>query len=562
MILDFVQAKRVHGLRKPCEEYCSELIATPETRFAEDSSEPLLLFSEWLNSEWLKKENPALLPDWYWLCRLTTKNETNRDRGLIELLALALVMEDRTAEKTEALSSQNLKKMVTALAHIHSQFCVLLYAEVLFAKAADDAARQTVRSDLWKLFQINAATMGVLESEKPAKNSFNGVCGNCKKIFRKKLLGLRENETSYDRILLDTYAEALQQDAEKLKAKWKEPALSSNTAFPAAFLQDIPEDKDKNRYAAAAVIWQMLDNSLEKKQMLDNSPEKEQMLDNSLEKKQNLLRDYSLARYGLLPSQASVSKGMMNFGQTPLNPPKNAEETPAPFFRYAVYDASSPALFVVRQNPAWKDPKKTQDAKFMAKFMIQPDSGELFSLCAGLFFALYKNLPTSRGPALKKKPVLPDKAADSQAVWNAFEELRINFPAQAKKSQLEGASFTDFIYFLENYVDTADYRNKFIELLTNPANPESDHKLDFTKLTCLFSSDTASEESAIWKDFCTYWKLVSFSEPRFGRRKKGDYTDQWKMFKERGSTKGSKETTAGKKSRSSKKASKDKTAKC
>ena len=67
MILDFVQAKRVHGLRKPCEEYCSELIATPETRFAEDSSEPLLLFSEWL-----KKKNPALLPDWYWLCRLTS----------------------------------------------------------------------------------------------------------------------------------------------------------------------------------------------------------------------------------------------------------------------------------------------------------------------------------------------------------------------------------------------------------------------------------------------------------------------------------------------------------
>lgn len=544
MILDFVQAKRVHGLRKPCEEYCSELIATPETRFAEDSSEPLLLFSEWL-----KKKNPALLPDWYWLCRLTTKNETNRDRGLIELLALALVMEDRTAEKTEALSSQNLKKMVTALAHIHSQFCVLLYAEVLFAKAADDAARQTVRFDLWKLFQKNTATMGVLESEKPAKNSFNGVCGNCKKIFQKKLLGLRENETSYDRILLDTYAEVLRQDAEKLKAKWKEPALSSNTAFPAAFLQDIPEDKDKNRYAAAAVIWQMLDN---------------QMLDNSLEKNQNLLRDYSLARYGLLPSQASVSKGMTNFGQTPLNPPKNAEETPAPFFRYAVYDASSPALFVVRQNPAWKDPKKTQDAKFM----IQPDSGELFSLCAGLLFALYKNLPTSSGPALNKKPVLPDKAACSLAVWDAFEELRINFPAQAKKSQLEGASFIDFIYFLENYVDTADRRNKFIELLTNPANPKSDHKLepdhklDFTKLTCLFSSDTASEESAIWKDFCTYWKLVSFSEPRFGRRKKGDYTDQWKMFKKRGSAKGSKETTAGKKSRSSKKASKGKTAKC
>lgn len=544
MILDFVQAKRVHGLRKPCEKYCAKLIATPETRFAEDSSEPLLLFSEWL-----KKKNPALLPDWYWLCRLTTKNETNRDRGLIELLALALVMEDRTAEKTEALSSQNLKKMVTALAHIHSQFCVLLYAEVLFAKAADDAARQ----DLWKLFQKNTATLGVLESEKPAKNSFNGVCGNCKKIFQKKLLGLRENETSYDRILLDTYAEVLRQDAEKLKAKWKEPALSSNTAFPAAFLQDIPEDKDKNRYAAAAVIWQMLDN-----QMLDNSPEKKQMLDNSPEENQNLLRDYSLARYGLLPSQASVSKGMTNFGQTPLNPPKNAEETPAPFFRYAVYDASSPALFVVRQNPAWKDSKKTQDAKFM----IQPDSGELFSLCAGLFFALYKNLPTSRGPALNKEPVLPDKAVGSQAVWDAFEELRINFPAQAKKSQLEGASFTDFIYFLENYVDTADHRNKFIELLTNPANPEPDHKLDFTKLTCLFSSDTASEESAIWKDFCTYWKLVSFSEPRFGRRKKGDYTDQWKMFKERGSAKGSKGTTAGKKSRSSKKASKDKTAKC
>lgn len=547
MILDFVQAKRVHGLRKPCEEYCAELIATPETRFAEDSSEPLLLFSERL-----KKENPALLPDWYWLCRLTTKNETNRDRGLIELLALALVMEDRTAEKTEALSSQNLKKTVTTLAHIHSQFCVLLYAEVLFAKAADDAARQTVRFDLWKLFQKNTATMGVLESEKPAKNSFNSVCGNCKKIFQKKLLGLRENETSYDRILLDTYAEVLRQDAEDLKAKWKEPALPSNTAFPAAFLQDIPEDKDKNRYAAAAVIWQML----------DNSPEKKQMLDNSLEKKQNFLRDYSLARYGLLPSQASVSKGMMNFGQTPLNPPKNVEETTAPFFRYAVYDASSPALFVVRQNPAWKDPKKTQDAKFMAKFMIQPDSGELFSLCAGLLFALYKNLPTSRGPALNKKPVLPDKAAGSQAVWDAFEELRIKFPAQAKKSQLEGASFTDFIYFLENYVDTADHRNKFIELLTNPANPESDHKLDFTKLTCLFSSDTASEESAIWKDFCTYWKLVSFGEPRFGRRKKGNYTDQWKMFKERGSAKGSKETTAGKKSRSSKKASKDKTAKC
>ena len=538
MILDFVQAKRVHGLRKPCEEYCAEL-----TRFAEDSSEPLLLFSERL-----KKENPALLPDWYWLCRLTTKNETNRDRGLIELLALALVMEDRTAEKMEALSSQNPKKMVTALAHIHSQFCVLLYAEVLFAKAADDAARQTVRSDLWKLFQKNAATMGVLESEKPAKNSFNGVCGNCKKIFQKKLLGLRENETSYDRILLDTYAEVLRQDAEDLKAKWKEPAQSSNTAFPAAFLQDIPEDKDKNRYAAAAVIWQMLDNSLE-----DNSLE-----DNSLEKKQNFLRDYSLARYGLLPSQASVSKGMMNFGQTPLDPPKNVEETTVPFFRYAVYDASSPALFVVRQNPAWKDPKKTQDAKFM----IQPDSGELFSLCAGLFFALDKNLPTSRGPALNKEPVLPDKAAGRQAVWNAFEDLRINFPAQANKSQLEGASFTDFIYFLENYVDTADRRNKFIELLTNPANPEPDHKLDFTKLTRLFSSDTASEESAIWKDFCTYWELVSFSEPRFGRRKKGDYTDQWKMFKERGSAKGSKETTAGKKSRSSKKASKDKTAKC
>lgn len=532
MILDFVQAKRVHGLRKPCEEYC-ELIATP-TRFADNSSEPLLLFSERL-----KKENPALLPDWYWLCRLTTKNETNRDRGLIELLALALVMEDRAAEKTEALSSQNLKKMVTALAHIHSQFCVLLYAEVLFAKAADDAARQTVRFDLWKLFQIqkNAATMGVLESEKPAKNFFNSVCDNCKKIFRKKLLGLRENETSYDRILLDTYAEVLRQDAEKLKAKWKEPALSSNTAFPAAFLQDIPEDKDKNRYAAAAVIWQMLDNSLEK------NP--------------NFLRDYSLARYGLLPSQASVSKGMMNFGQTPLNPPENVEETPTPFFHYAVYDASSPALFVVQQNPAWKDPKKTH-----AKFMIQPDSGELFSLCAGLLFALYKNLPTSRGPALNKKPVLPDKAAGSQAVWDAFEELRINFPAQAKKSQLEGASFTDFIYFLENYVDTADRRNKFIELLTNPANPKSDHKLDFTKLTCLFSSDTASEESAIWKDFCTYWKLASFSEPRFGRRKKGDYTDQWKTFKERGSAKGSKETTASKKSRSSKKASKGKTAKC
>ena len=541
MILDFVQAKRVHGLRKPCEEYCAELIATPETRFAEDSSEPLLLFSEWL-----KKENPALLPDWYWLCRLTTKNETNRDRGLIELLALALVMEDRTAEKTEALSSQNPKKMVTALAHIHSQFCVLLYAEVLFAKAADDAARQTVRFDLWKLFQKNADTMGVLESEKPAKNSFNGVCGNCKKIFQKKLLGLRENETSYDRILLDTYAEVLRQDTyaevlrqdaeklkEKLKAKWKEPALSSNTAFPAAFFQDIPKDKDKNRYAAAAVIWQMLDN---------------QMLDNSQEKNQNFLRDYSLARYGLLPSQASVSKGMMNFGQTPLNPPENVEETPAPFFHYAVYDASSPALFVVRQNPVWKDQKKTQDAKFMAKFMIQPDSGELFSLCAGLLFALYKNLP--------------DKAACSQAVWDAFEELRINFPAQAKKSQLEGASVTAFIYFLENYVDTADHRNKFIELLTNPANPEPDHKLDFTKPICLFSSDTASEESAIWKDFCTYWKLVSFSEPRFGRRKKGDYTDQWKMFKERDSAKGSKETTAGKKSRSSKKASKDKTAKC
>ena len=550
MILDFVQAKRVHGLRKPCEEYC-KLIATPETRFAEDSSEPLLLFSEWL-----KKENPALLPDWYWLCRLTTKNETNRDRGLIELLALALVMEDQTAEKTEELSSQNLKKMVTALAHIHSQFCVLLYAEVLFAKAADDAARQTVRSDLWNLFQKNAATMGVLESEKPAKNSFNSVCDNCKKIFRKKLLGLRENETSYDRILLDTYAEVLQQDAEvlqqdaevlqqdaeklkeKLKAKWKEPALSSNTAFPAAFLQDIPEDKDKNRYAAAAVIWQMLDNSLEKNQ--------------------NFLRDYSLARYGLLPSQASVSKGMVNFGQTPLNPPKNVEETAAPFFHYAVYDESSPALFVVRQNPAWKDQKKTH----AAKFMIQPDSGELFSLCAGLFFALYKNLPTSKDPALNQKPGLPDKAAGSLAVWDAFEELRINFPAQAKKSQLEGASFTDFIYFLENYVATADYRNKFIELLTNPANPEPDHKLDLTKLICLFSSDTASEESAIWKDFCTYWKLVSFDEPRFGRRKKGDYTAQWKTFKERGSAKGSKETTAGKKSRSSKKASKGKTAKC
>lgn len=545
MILDFVQAKRVHGLRKPCEEYCAEL-----TRFAEDSSEPLLLFSEWL-----KKGKPALLPDWYWLCRLTTKNETNRDRGLIELLALALVMEDQTAEKTEELSSQNLKKMVTTLAHIHSQFCVLLYAEVLFAKAADDAARQTVRFDLWKLFQKNAATMGVLESEKPAKNSFNSVCDNCKKIFRKKLLGLRENETSYDRILLDTYAEVLRQDAEKLKAKWKEPALSSNTAFPAAFFQDIPKDKDKNRYAAAAVIWQMLDN-----QMLDNSLEKKP--DNSQEKNQNFLRDYSLARYGLLPSQASVSKGMMNFGQTPLNPPENVEETPAPFFHYAVYDASSPALFVVRQNPVWKDQKKTQDAKFMAKFMIQPDSGELFSLCAGLLFALYKNLPTSRDPALNNKPVLPDKAACSQAVWDAFEELRIKFPAQAKKSQLEGASFTDFIYFLENYVDTADHRNKFIELLTNPANPEPDHKLDFTKLTCLFSSDTASEESAIWNDFCTYWKLVSFGEPRFGRRKKGDYTDQWKMFKERDSAKGSKETTAGKKSRSSKKASKDKTAKC
>lgn len=546
MILDFVQAKRVHGLRKPCEEYCAELIATPETRFAEDSSEPLLLFSEWL-----KKENPALLPDWYWLCRLTTKNETNRDRGLIELLALALVMEDRTAEKTEAPSSQNLKKMVTTLAHIHSQFCVLLYAEVLFAKAADDAARQTVRFDLWKLFQKNAATMGVLESEKPAKNSFNSVCDNCKKIFRKKLLGLRENETSYDRILLDTYAEVLRQDAEKLKAKWKEPALSSNTAFPAAFFQDIPEDKDKNRYAAAAVIWQMLDN-----QMLDNSLEKKP--DNSQEKNQNFLRDYSLARYGLLPSQASVSKGMMNFGQTPLNPPKNVEETTAPFFHYAVYDESSPALFVVRQNPVWKDQKKTQ----AAKFMIQPDSGELFSLCAGLLFALYKNLPTSKDPALNQKPGLPDKAAGSLAVWDAFEELRINFPAQAKKSQLEGASFTDFIYFLENYVATADHRNKFIELLTNPANPEPDHKLDLTKLNCLFSSDTASEESAIWKDFCTYWKSVSFDEPRFGRRKKGDYTDQWKTFKERGSAKGSKETTAGKKSRSSKKASKGKTAKC
>lgn len=549
MILDFVQAKRVHGLRKPCEEYC-KLIATPETRFAEDSSEPLLLFSEWL-----KKENPALLPDWYWLCRLTTKNETNRDRGLIELLALALVMEDRTAEKTEALSSQNLKKMVTALAHIHSQFCVLLYAEVLFAKAADDAARQTVRSDLWKLFQKNTATMGVLESEKPAKNSFNSVCDNCKKIFRKKLLGLRENETSYDRILLDTYAEVLRLDAEKLKAKWKEPAQSSNTAFPAAFLQDIQEDKDKNRYAAAAVIWQMLDN-----QMLDNSLEKKP--DNSQEKNQNFLRDYSLARYGLLPSQASVSKGMVNFGQTPLNPPKNVEETTARFFHYAVYDESSPALFVVRQNPAWKDPKKTQGAKLGAKFMIQPDSGELFSLCAGLLFALYKNLPTSKDPALNQKPVLPDKAVGSLTVWDAFEELRINFPAQAKKSQLEGASFTDFIYFLENYVATADYRNKFIELLTNPANPEPDHKLDLTKLICLFSSDTASEESAIWKDFCTYWTLVSFDEPRFGRRKKGDYTDQWKTFKERGSAKGSKETTAGKKSRSSKKASKGKTAKC
>lgn len=549
MILDFVQAKRVHGLRKPCEEYCAKLIATPETRFAEDSSEPLLLFSEWL-----KKENPALLPDWYWLCRLTTKNETNRDRGLIELLALALVMEDRTAEKTEALSSQDLKKMVTALAHIHSQFCVLLYAEVLFAKAADDAARQTVRFDLWKLFQKNAATMGVLESEKPAKNSFNSVCDNCKKIFRKKLLGLRENETSYDRILLDTYAEVLRLDAldaKKLNAKWKEPALSSNTAFPAAFLQDIPEDKDKNRYAAAAVIWQMLDN-----QMLDNSLEENQ--DNSQEKNQNFLRDYSLARYGLLPSQASVSKGMVNFGQTPLNPPKNVKETTAPFFHYAVYDESSPALFVVRQNPAWKDQKKTR----AAKFMIQPDSGELFSLCAGLLFALYKNLPTSKEPALNPKPVLPDKAAGSLAVWDAFEELRINFPAQAKKSQLEGASFIDFIYFLENYVATADHRNKFIELLTNPANPKSDHKLDLTKLNCLFSSDPASEESAIWKDFCTYWKSVSFDEPRFGRRKKGDYTDQWKTFKERGSAKGSKETAAGKKSRSSKKASKGKTAKC
>ena len=312
----------------------------------------------------------------------------------------------------------------------------------------------------------------------------------------------------------------LRLDAEKLKAKWKEPALSSNTAFPAAFLQDIPEDKDKNRYAAAAVIWQMLDN-----QMLDNSLEKKP--DNSQKKNQNFLRDYSLARYGLPPSQASVSKGMVNFGQTPLNPPKNVEETTVPFFHYAVYVESSPALFVVRQNPVWKDSKKTQ----AAKFMIQPDSGELFSLCAGLLFALYKNLPTSKDPALNQKPVLPDKAAGSLAVWDAFEELRINFPAQAKKSQLEGASFIDFIYFLENYVATADRRNKFIELLTNPANPEPDHKLDLTKLICLFSSDPASEESAIWKDFCTYWKSVSFDEPRFGRRKKGDYTAQWKTFK-------------------------------
>lgn len=504
MILDVVQAKRVGGLIDPCQKYCEGLIQA-------DSSAKLSSFSAWLKDP---KQNtaPECPADWAWLCDLMTRKQTptHKNRGLIELLALALVMEAQTAADPVPLTDKQLKKLATQLAHVHSQFCVLQRAEELLKKPTG-GPRERVQEDLWRLFQKNAVTQGVLQSAKPVKNAFNKTCEDCQDIFRKKLLNLQENEVSYHRILLDTYAQVLQlgaEDAAKLEEQRAAAAREPET-IPAAFFQSIPGSKDKNRYAAAAVIWQMLSTSL-------------------VPEAGCFLRDYQLERYGVLPSLASVSGVMAQFGQMWPPAPK-ASETADPGaadvpFGYVRYDESSPALFVVRRDASWG-----KEQQLSAAFMARPDGGALFSLCAGLFFELYGELHTSTGPAL------PDEKTARQAVWAAFETLRTQFPQQAAKSQLTGASFEAFILFLTNYVKTAAYRDKLSGVLTGP-----DNSIDFAKLSQLLPDETTPEGSGVWQDFCSYWKDHANGDTGSGKQKKGEVAAQWKQAQEKGEAKGGK----------------------
>lgn len=490
MILDVVQAKRVGDLIDPCQKYCTALIQA-------DSAADLCPFSAQL-------KDPEPLADWAWLCDLMARKQTptHKNRGLIELLALALVMEAQTAADPVPLTDKQLKKLATKLAHIHSQFCVLQRAEELLKKPTG-GPRERVQEDLWRLFQKNAVTQGVLQSAKPVKNAFNKTCEDCQDIFRKKLSNLQENEVSYHRILLDTYAQVLQlgkEDAAKLKEQWATAAEEPET-IPAGFFQSIPGNKDKNRYAAAAVIWQML----------SSSPVPEAGC---------FLRDYQLERYGVLPSLASVSGVMAQFGQ--MWPP--APDAAAAPFGYVRYDESSPALFVVRRDATWG-----KEQQLSAAFMARPDGGALFSLCAGLFFELYDELHTSTGPAL------PDEKTARQAVWAAFETLRTQFPQQAEKSQLTGASFEAFILFLTNYVKTAAYRDKLSGVLTGP-----DNSIDFAKLSQLLPDETTPKGSGVWQDFCSYWKDHANGDTGSGKQKKGEVAAQWKQAQEKGKAKGGK----------------------
>lgn len=486
MILDVVQAKRVGDLIDPCQKYCEGLIQA-------DSSADLRPFSAQL-------KDPEPLADWAWLCDLMARKQTptHKNRGLIELLALALVMEAQTAADPAPLTDKQLKKLATKLAHIHSQFCVLQRAEELLKKPTG-GPRERVQEDLWRLFQKNAVTQGVLQSAKPVKNAFNKTCEDCQDIFRKKLLNLQENEVSYHRILLDTYAQVLQlgaEDAAKLKEQWTKAPAGESETIPAAFFQSIPGNKDKNRYAAAAVIWQMLSSSL-------------------VPEAGCFLRDYQLERYGVLPSLASVSGVMAQFGQTP--PAPDAAAAP---FGYVRYDESSPALFVVRRDAKWG-----KEQQLDAAFMARPDSGALFSLCAGLFFELYDKLHT--GP--------DEKTAASQAVWAAFETLRTQFPQQAEKSRLTGASFEAFILFLTNYVKTAAYRDKLSGVLTG-----ADNAIDFARLRQLLPDETTPKGSGVWQDFCSYWKDHANGDTGSGKTKKGEVAAQWKQAQEKGGAKGGK----------------------
>lgn len=554
MILDFKQADIARSLSKKCDGYCNMLRnsdSTPEKTFQEWLLDPPEKDEEKANSAaetgngnaaggTADSDDPAaLITQWKWLCGIMSQSKTHQQTGLAELLALGLAMTyyDKTRE---APSDKRLKQDVNQLARSHSQLCVLRHAETLLASPKKE--KKDTLEALQKLLKskLNAHGTGPLRSCEPAQNVFNGVCKDCRVLRQQKYpLLLKPNQTSYARILLDTYAEMqqlfLQQaktaaptdataepagtadEPTKIADNSAKTAKTSSTEIPKSMVTGISALNKRNPYASAVVIWQELESS---------------------PNKQSLVCDHQVLRHGVVSYHASLQAQMERFGQQatpsdtlPAEKSQDAASQPEPskFFQYYVYKESSPALYIVRQR---SDLKK--EDMLSCGFLGVPSNGELFSLYVWLFFKLYdplSKIPTKYGYTPLTKETQKDHLLDLEP---AFSSLYADFPEYARKAGLNGAEFSDFIDFLGDFAAIADGRNLLAEVLaTEPAktgtltdppkgsNPATNSKntkktptraLNFGKLTFdnlnrkMQNAQGSLNNSSVWEFFTRYWE--------------------------------------------------------